>query len=85
MVAYLTILGTALAAFAGAGLPALATGAVLLFVQSLISHHALLRAVQERGATSIYAEAYATSLGHALAASAAAFVLGSVVRLVFVG
>lgn len=85
MIAYLTILGTALMAFAGVGLPALVAGAVLLFMQSVYSHRALLREVNDRGARSLYAEAYATSLGHAIAASGAAYFLGTAFRTIFVG
>lgn len=83
MLAYLTIVSTAAAAYFGAPIWSFLIGAAALMLLSSIEHRDLTASYSKPYARSAIAWAAWQSAGHATLASGAAYVLGSLTRLSF--
>ncbi|MGO4686243.1 hypothetical protein [Hyphomicrobium sp. 2TAF46] len=81
MLAFTSILFTALAAFAGAPIWAALIGAAILFSISLREQRKFAARFSNIGASHMLTMAHWQSAGHAMLASGAAFALGAVVRI----
>lgn len=81
MLAFTSILMTALAAFAGAPIWTALIGAAILFSVSLREQRKLATRFSNLGVTHVLTMAHWQSAGHALLASGAAFGLGALIRL----
>jgi hypothetical protein len=81
MLAFMSILLTALAAFAGAPIWVAVIGAAVLFSISYREQRKLAGRFANIGATHVLTMAHWQSAGHALLASGAAFGLGAAVHL----
>jgi len=81
MLAFSSILLTALAAFAGASIWIIAIGAAILFSISLKDQRALANRFSKLGLTHVLNMAHWQSAMHAILASGAAFGLGAISRL----
>lgn len=83
MLAYLTIVSTATAAYLGAPIWSLLIGAAVLTLLSAIEHRELAASYTKPYARSAIAWAAWQSAGHATLASSAAYLLGYLTRLSF--
>jgi hypothetical protein len=81
MIAYLAILSTALAAFAGAPLWVVAPSALVLLTLSLVEHRKLSGRFAAIGANQMLEMATWQSAGNALMATGGAYVLGCIIRI----
>ena len=82
VIAYLTILGTAVGGLFGAPWFALIVGAVALFIVTLVEHHHFRVRFSAVGMSDVYQSFALSNVGTSLIAATAAYLLGSVVRLV---
>jgi hypothetical protein len=82
IIAYLTILGTAVSALFGAPWLGLFAGAAMLSAISIIEHFHLHARFSAAGMADIYQSFTLSNVGTSLVAATAAYVLGSAVRLV---
>ena len=84
MIAYLAILATSLAAFAGAPMWAVLPGALVLLSISLLEQRKLSARFAAIGASYMLTMAAWQSAGEALMAAGAAYGLGAVLRFVLI-
>ena len=85
MIAYLTILGTAICALFGAPWLALVAGAVMLSAVSIVEHYHLRARFSAVGMSDLYTSFSMSNLSTSLVAATSAFALGSVVRMIAFG
>lgn len=83
MLAYLTIVSTAAAAYLGAPIWSLLVGAAILMLLSALEHRELVASYAKPYARSAIGWAAWQSAGHATLASATAYLLGYLTRLSF--
>ncbi len=82
LIAYIAILGSALAGYAGLPLWAIAAGAIALASLSYAEHHRLYDRANEMGFSSLVDGVLLRSFANALVAAGGAYGLGVVLRVI---